>query len=112
MYHHPGRLVDDEHIIVLVYYVKRNVLRKNLHPAPAIRHHEADDIARAYYEVGLDDLVAHVHISGLEGLLHAAAGGVLHVGRHVAVDAHGGLPLVHLKPEMFEKLLFHHFFLR
>ena len=44
MNHHSGRFVYDENIIILINYIQRNVLRHDIHPAAAVRHHETDDI--------------------------------------------------------------------
>ena len=86
MDHHSGRLVNDQHVIVLVDYVQRDVLRKYFQAPSLIGHHEGHHIAGTYNIVGLDDLVVHPDILGLDGQLDTVAGCVLHVG---------GEPLVH-----------------
>ena len=107
MHAHSGRFVDHQHIIILINYVKWNVLRQYLQSPPAIWHHKTDDVARAHDVVGLDDFVTYVHITLFEGLLDAATGSVLKVRGHILVNTHRRLALVNFKPEMFEKFFFH-----
>ena len=102
MHHHPGGLVHDQHVVVFVDYVKRDVLRQYLHSPAPVGHHEADDVVRAHYVIGLHDLVAHPDVAFLYGSLDAVAGGILEMRGHELVHAHRRLPRVDGQAEMLE----------
>ena len=106
MDHHPGGLVDDEHVVILVGDVQGDVLRQDFHAAPLVRHHELDDVAGADDGVGLRGLVVHEDIAQLDGLLDAVAGGVLLVRSDELVHAQRRLALVGHQAEMLEHFLF------
>ena len=106
MNHHSSRFVYDENIIIFIYYIERNVLRHDIHPAAAVRHHETDDIPGTHQQIGLGRLIPHLHISLLDGALDTVAGGVFQMGRHELVDADGLLPGIDIQPKMLEHTLF------
>ena len=108
--HHPGGFVQDQYIIVLIDYIEGNILREYLYPAAAIGHHKLDDIARAYYVVRFNRFVGDVDIAFLYSELDSVTGGILHMLRHIFVDADGGLTRIHYEAEVFEHFLFAPFF--
>ena len=103
---HPGRLVDHQHVVILVDYVQRYILREYFQTSAAVGHYEADYIARTDYVIGFHEFVAYVHIAFPDGQLDAMTGSVLHVLSHVLVYSYGRLPDVHIEPEMLEHLRF------
>ena len=105
VHNHTGLFVDHKHVVIFVHYIERYVLRKNLHSAAPVRHHEADDIARSDYVVGLDGLVSDLDITLLYGALHTVSGGILHMAGHIFVDAQRRLSLVNLETEMLKHSL-------
>lgn len=102
MNNHSGRFVDNKKVVVLIDYVQRDVLRQDLKAAAAVRHHEADDIARADNKVGFRNLVIHTYIPFLDGALNPVSGCVLKMCGHILVHAHWGLADIHIEPEMLE----------
>jgi len=104
---HPRRLVDHQHVVILVDYVKRYLLRQNLEAAPAVGHHETDHVTWTHYVIRLDRHIVYPHIAFLQRLLYVAARGVLQMRRHVFVDSHRSLSGVHFQPEVLEHLLSH-----
>ena len=105
MDHHAGGFVDHQDVVILISDVQRNVFRKNLHPAPLIRHHELDDVAGADDSIGLGRLVIDQDITQLDSLLDAVAGGVLLMGGDEFIYAKRRLALVGNQAEMLEHFL-------
>ena len=105
MDYHPGGLVDNEDVVVLVGDVQRDVLRQDFHAAPLVRHHELDDVAGADDGIGLGGLVVDEDVAELDGLLDAVAGGVFLVGGDELVHTQGRLAFVGHQAEMFEHFL-------
>ena len=106
MYHHAGRLVHDEHIVILINYIERNVLRNQVDAAAAVRHDETDDISRADKEIGLSGLLPYLNIAFLDSTLDTMSRSIFEMGRHKLVDTDGHLPGIDVKSEMFEHSLF------
>ena len=77
VYHHPGGLIHHQDIIVLIRYVKRDVLRKYLRTPSLIGHYKLHNVTRAHNVVGLDGFVIDQHISQLYCLLDPVTGCVL-----------------------------------
>lgn len=102
MYDHSGRLVHHEKILVLIYYIQRNILRLNLETFSFIRHYETDDIARTDNQVSLGYLVIHPHISVLYGELHPMSGSVHKMASHIFIHPQRSLPVIHIHAEMLE----------
>ena len=105
MDHQAGGLVDHQEVVVLIDNVERNRLGLDLDAAPLVGHHEGDHVERLDLVVGLDHLVVHADVTGLDGQLHAVARGVLHMVRKVFVDAQQRLPAVDDHAEMLEHFL-------
>ena len=106
MDYHPGRLVDDKHIVILVDYVQRNVFRKDFQSTPLVRHHECDNVSRPDDAVRFRNPVVHPNIVLPDCALDAMPRGVFHMGGQIFVHPHRTLSLVYLETEMFEHLLF------
>ena len=92
-------------VVVLVGDVQRDILRKDFHAAPLVRHHELDDVAGADDGVGLRGLVVHEDITQLDGLLDTVPGGVLLMGGDEFIYAKRRLALVGNQAEMLEHFL-------
>ena len=105
MYHQSGRLVKYQKILILVYYVQRDVLRQDFQPASLVRHHKCDDVSRSDYAVRLRCLSVYLYIFLFDGQLDTVPGGVFHMGGEIFVYAHGSLAFVQLEAEMLEHLL-------
>ena len=106
MHHKACRLVEHKQVVILIYYVKRNVFRQYFQPAPLVRHHECDHIPRPHYAVGLGGLAVDPDVVFLYGELDPVAGSVFHMGGEVFVHPHRRLSLVEFKAEMLEHFLF------
>ena len=106
MHHHPGGLVDDHEVVVLVNYVKGDVFRENLKSAALIGHHELDYVLRAHYVICLGGDIVDQHVTGLYGLLDAAAGGVFLMRGNELVYAHRLLAAVCHQTEMLVQDVF------
>ena len=105
MNHHAGLLVEHQHIIIFIYYVQRNVFRKNLKPAALVRHHKLDHITGTYDIIGLHYLVIHTDIFSLDGKLDTMTRGIFHMGGQILVDSHRYLTCRNVKAVVFEHLL-------
>ena len=103
---HARRLIHDQHIIILVNDIQRNILRDQLHSAPPVRHHETDHIPRTHQQIRLRRLLPHLHITLLYSTLDTMTRSILEMGRHELVDADGHLPRIDIQPEMLEHPLF------
>ena len=102
MDNHSGRLVDDQEIIIFIYDIQGNILRQDLEAVALIWHHETDDIARAYDDIGLSDLVIDADISALDGILHPMSRCILEMAGHIFVHPHRGLSGIDVEPEVLE----------
>ena len=100
---HARGLVHDEHVLVLIDDVERNVFGEDFHPAAPVGHHELDRVAGADHEIGFGDLVVHEDAAFLDRGLDPGAGGVFEVGGHELVDALGLLPGVDAEAEMLKQ---------
>ena len=100
--HHTGRFVYDQKVIILIYYVERDILRKHLETPSFVWHHKADDITWAHYHIGLGNFVSETDIAILYCTLHPVAGSVHKMAGHILVNAKRSLPHIHIEPEMLE----------
>ena len=105
MNHHAGLLVQHKHIVILMNYVQRNILRKNLQPTSLIRHDKSHHIARTDDIVGLHDPVVHAYIFRLDCQLDTVTGGVFHMRCKILVHTHRDLPCRNVETIMLEHLL-------
>ena len=105
MNNHSGLLVEHQHVIILMYNVQRNILRKDLEAATLIRHHELHDITRTNYVVRLYDLVVYTDVFRLDGKLDTMARGIFHMRRKIFVHTHRDLSGRNVKAVMLEHLL-------
>ena len=102
MHHHAGRLVHDQKVFIFIYYVKRNVLREHLETTPLVRHDKTYHITRSHYQIRFRRLVIDLYVTVLYRKLHAVAGRVHQMARHILVYTERSLSLVHIEPEMLE----------
>ena len=106
MYHHAGRLVHHEHVVIFINYIERNVLRDQVDAAAAVRHDETDDIPRTDKEIGLSGLLPYLNIAFFDSTLDTMSRSIFEMGRHELVDANGHLPGIDVETEMLEHSLF------
>ena len=105
MHDHSSLLVDDKDVVVLMDYIQRNVLRKDLKSPPLIWHHERHHITGTDYIVCLDNLVIDSYVILLDGELDPVTRSILHMGCEIFVNSHRRLALVYIEAEMLEHLL-------
>ena len=102
--HEACRLVDDHQLIVFVYHVQGDVLWLDGRIVVRAVEHQCHHIARAHLIITLNRFPVDVNEPCISSFLDAVARGVLHVFRHVLVDAHRFLAAVHLHAQVLIKL--------
>ena len=98
------RLVDDHQLVVFIDHVQRDVLWLDGRIVVRAVKHQRDDVACAYLIVTLDGFPIDVYEACICSFLDAVARGVLHVFRHVLVDAYRFLSAVYLHAQVLIKL--------
>ena len=104
VYHQSGRFVDHHQLVVLVDHIQRNILRLYLRIVVRTVEHQRDDITRPNLVVALDGFAIDLNEPCIGGLLNTVARGVLHVFRHVFVNAYRLLTTIHLHAQMLIEL--------
>ena len=105
MYDHTGFLIEHEDVIILMYDIERNSLRKDLKSPALIRHDELHDISRAYHIVCLYYLVVDTYVFCLDRQLYSVTRGIFHMCSEVLVHAHRHLTCRDIETVMLEHLL-------
>lgn len=105
MYAHAGRLVDYQHVLILIDYVERNVFRLDLEAMALVRQHELNLVVRSDYGISLGRLPVEKDVASLYRKLNPVARSVLKVVRHEFIDPYRSLAYVGIEPEMLEHSL-------
>ena len=87
MHYQSRLLVDDNHVVVLIDDVQRNLLRLDIAFARRIGEHDGNHVVRLHLVVLLDDFVVHQDVACLGGILHTVARDVGDMVGQVSVDA-------------------------
>ena len=106
VYHQSGRLVDHQHVLVLISYVQIHLLGKYLETSAAVRQEYLYLIQGLYFVVGLYDRPVDPHIACVNGQLYAVPGCALYVRSEVLVYAQQTLAAVYGQAVMLEHPLF------
>ena len=104
MHHEARRLVDHQHVVVLIDDVQGDVLRGDVVLVGRAVHREGDDVQGLHAVAALHGASVGLYEAGIGGLLDAVARGVLDAVKEVLVHAHHVLPLVHHHAEVFVEL--------
>ena len=105
MDHHASLLIQYKHVVILIYDIQRDILRKYLQSTTLVRHHKLDDISGTDNIIGLYYLLIDPDIFGLYPQLYAMTGSIFHVRRKILVHTHRLLTGRNVEPVMFEHLL-------
>ena len=105
MHHHTGPLVHNNHIIILVHNVHRNIFRNDFAITGRLCHHNGNHILGAYRIVWLYRLVVHQDVVGTERLLDFVAGDIPDACAQKTVYTQRLLSGIHLHTVMLVKLL-------
>ena len=91
MHHHTGFLVQDKHIIILIYDVKRDIFRKDFQTTPLIWHHKSHHITGTDYVVCLYDLFVDSYVFRFDSKLDTMARSIFHMRCKILVHTHRNL---------------------
>ena len=105
MYTHARRLVHYDHIIILIQYVERNILRDNLQLALRIWHHQSDTIQRFYLIAGFGHHSIDQYISIVGSHLDTVTRAMLHTINQILIQTQHLLPLIYCDGEMLKKFI-------
>ena len=100
MYDQACRLIHHQQIIVLIYYIQRDIFGDNLQfPAWAI-HHDRNHIQRFHPVITFHRLIVHQDTTHLSRQLDAVTGSAHHTVYQELIHPEQGLPLVRYEAEM------------
>ena len=106
VYHQSGRLVDNHQLVILIDHVQGDVLWFYRRVIVRTVEHQRDDVARTYLVVALDGCSVYLDETSIGSFLDTVARGVLHMFRHVFVDAYRLLSTVYLHAQVLIQLTF------
>ena len=104
MYYQSCGFINHHQLVVFIDDIQWNILRFNSRIIVWTVKHQRDDIARTNLIVTLDRCAVDLDESGIGSFLDAVARRVLHVFRHIFINAHRLLPTVYFHAQMLIQL--------